>query len=290
MKYLYKYPQKKFPYEDLIKENARRGKEDREYQIIDTGIFDDDRYWDIYIEVAKEADDPDELLFRVTAWNRGPDPAPLHIVPHMWFRNTWAWGYEAANKKPSIKQVSECVAQSKHYSLGDRYFQCSPSPGVGPSGQDVMPEMIFTENDTNFEVLYDGKNEQPYVKDAFHRHIVDKEKKAINPKFTGTKSAAWYTFNEGGGVAPGECAVVRFRFSKKFEEYMDEEVFDDIVEKRREEADEFYLRISPLPVSEDLRNIQRQAFAGMMLMETPTSLHLLLSGKLSGTPIGSICT
>jgi hypothetical protein len=219
MKLLYKYPQRKFPYEDLIKENASRGKQDREYQIVDTGIFDDDRYWDINIEVAKETDE--ELLFRVTAWNRGSEPAPLHIIPHVWFRNTWAWGHETPDKKPGIHQVSETVAVSKHHKLGERYFQLSPSPGVGPSGQDVLPELIFTENDTNYEKLYKGKNEQPYVKDAFHRYIVDKEKKAINPKRAGTKSAAWFAFNEGSGVGPGECAVVRFRLSEKYEEYMD---------------------------------------------------------------------
>jgi len=149
MKLLYKYPQAKFPYEDLVEENTKRGKEDREYQIIDTGIFDDDRYWDIIIETAKETEDPDELLFRVTAWNRGPEPAPLHVIPHVWFRNTWAWGHESIDKKPSIHQVSETVAHTKHYKLGERYFQLSPSPGVGPSGQDVQPELIFTENDTD---------------------------------------------------------------------------------------------------------------------------------------------
>src|ERR1700712_5400545 len=114
MKYLYKYPQRKFPYEDLIKENARRGKLDREYQLADTGVFDDDRYWDIYIEWAKEADDPDELICRVTAWNRGPEAAPLHIVPQVWFRNTWAWGYENTDKKPFIRQVGDVSCQSKH--------------------------------------------------------------------------------------------------------------------------------------------------------------------------------
>ncbi|RDL40291.1 Uncharacterized protein BP5553_00270 [Venustampulla echinocandica] len=264
MKFLYKYPQRKFPYEDLVEENAKRGKADQEYQILDTGVFEDDRYWDIVIETAKETDNPDELLFRVTAWNRGPEPAPLHIIPHVWFRNTWAWGHESADKKPSMHRVSPLVAHSKHHKLGERYFQLSPSPGVGLSGQDVEPELIFTENDTNFESLYGGKNEQPYVKDAFHHYIVDKEKKAVNPKHTGTKSAAWYAFNENGGVAPGECAVVRFRLSKKYEDYMDEELFDSIMDLRKDQADEFFYRISPLPMAEDLRNIQRQAFAGMM--------------------------
>ncbi|KAG5977597.1 hypothetical protein E4U56_007348 [Claviceps arundinis] len=264
MKFLYKYPQKKFPYEDLLEENARRGKEDKEYQIVDTGIFDESRYWDIFIETAKDTDDPDELLFRVTAWNRGPDPAPLHIIPQVWFRNTWSWGREAKEKKPSIAAESELSMKSKHHSLGERYVHYSPSPGVSPSGDDVMPRWMFTENDTNFETLYGQKNEQPYVKDAFHRFIVDGVKSAINPKQTGTKSAAWFNFNEDGGVNPGECAVVRFRFSKNNMTYLDEEVFDDIIEKRRDEADEFYYRLSPLPMTDDLRNIQRQAFSGMM--------------------------
>lgn len=206
MKFLYKYPQKPFPYDDLIKENARRTRNDKEYQLLDTGVFDEDRYWDIFIETAKETDDPDELLFRVTAWNRGPDPAPLHIVPHVWFRNTWTWGREPDEKKPSIAAHTEDSAKSKHWKLGDRYFLLSPSPGVGSSGTDVMPQLMFTENDTNTELLYEQPNEQPYVKDAFHRYIVGGEKDAINPAQTGTKCAAWYNFNEDGGVNPGECA------------------------------------------------------------------------------------
>ncbi|KFY89372.1 hypothetical protein V500_05741 [Pseudogymnoascus sp. VKM F-4518 (FW-2643)] len=282
MKFLYKYPQKAFPYKDLIDENARRGKQDREYQLLDTGVFEEDRYWDIFIETAKESDDPDELLFRVTAWNRGPDPAPLHIVPHMWFRNTWAWGHESEDKKPSIAKSGETTAHSKHYKLGDRYFQLSPSPGTGPSGQDIQPELIFTENDTNLDHLYKVENPQPYVKDAFHRYIVDGEKAAINPKESGTKAAAWFAFDEGDGVPPGECAVVRFRFSKKNDAYLDEEVFDDIIEKRREEADEFFYRISPLPMADDLRNIQRQALSGMMW--TKQFYHFIWDQWANGDP------
>lgn len=206
MKFLYKYPQKKFPYEELIKENAKRTREENEYQLTDTGIFDDNRYWDIFIETAKEHDDPDEILFRVSAWNRGPDPAPLHIIPQVWFRNTWSWGREPDDKKPSISGIHDLMAKSEHWSLGERYFTLSPSPGVGNSGNDVEPQMMFTENDTNFEVLYEQENKQPYVKDAFHRHIVNEEKGATNPAKTGTKCAAWYNFNEDGGVNPGECA------------------------------------------------------------------------------------
>ncbi|KAI9753805.1 MAG: hypothetical protein M4579_004986 [Chaenotheca gracillima] len=280
MKYLYKYPQKKFPYEDLRKENAKRGKDEREYQIIDSGAFDEDRYWDIFIETAKETDE--ELLFRVTAYNRGPEPAPLHIIPHVWFRNTWSWGHESADKKPAIRRLGATTAHSKHWKLGDRYMQLSPSPGVGDNGQDILPELMFTENDTNFEQLYDGKNKQPYVKDAFHRYIVDEEKNAINPRNQGTKSAAWYAFDEGDGVPPGDCAVVRFRLSKKYDGYLDEELFDDIIEKRRAEADEFFWRISPMPMADDLRNIQRQALSGMLW--TKQYYHFIWDQWANGDP------
>ena len=264
MKYLYKYPQRKFPYQELVDENARRGRTDREYQILDTGIFDDNRYWDIFIETAKAADDEDELLFRVIAYNRGPEPAPLHIIPHVWFRNTWSWGHEDQSKKPSIQQVSPLMAKSTHSKLGEKYVQFSPSPAVGESEADVLPRMLFTENESNNKVLWGTENDAPYVKDAFHRFIVEEEKAAINPAKRGTKFAAWYAFDEGDGVPPGECAVVRFKLSRKQEEFVDEEVLDDVFEQRKAEADDFYYRISPLPMSEDLRSVQRQAFAGMM--------------------------
>ena len=282
MKFLYKYPQKKFPYEELIQENAKRGKHENEYQLIDTGAFHESRYWDIFIETAKEADDEDELLFRVTAYNRGPERAPLHIVPHMWFRNTWAWGHKKAGPKPWIRQVSSLSAQSNHHKLGKRFMQMSPSPGVGSSGEDVQPELLFTENDTNYKALYKTKNTEEHVKDAFHSKIVNHDSEAVNPKKRGTKSAAWYSFNEDGGVAPGECAVVRFRLSKQYDDYLDEELFDDIIEQRRNEADEFYWRISPMPMADDLRNIQRQAFSGMLW--TKQYYHFVYDQWSNGDP------
>lgn len=280
MKYLYKYPQQEFPYKDLVAENAKRGRNDREYQLIDTGVFDESRYWDIFIEIAKETDE--ELLFRATAWNRGPEAAPLHIVPHVWFRNTWSWGHEEAGKKPSIRQIAPLAAQSKHWKLGDRFFQLSPSPACSRNGQDVQPQLIFTENDTNYSTLYGGRNPQPYVKDAFHRYIVDGEHGAINPRCTGTKSAACYAFDEGEGVAPGDCAVVRFRLSKKYEGYLDEELLDDVIEQRRTEADEFYWRVSPSPMADDLRNIQRQALSGMLW--TKQYYHFIWDQWANGDP------
>ena len=262
MKYLYKYPQKKFPYENLVAENAKRGRDEREYQILDTGIFDESRYFDCFIETAKE--DDEELLFRVTAYNRGPEAAPLHIIPQIWYRNTWSWNLDEAQEKPLIRQFSRLSAATSHHKVGRQFIRLSPSPGINESGNDVQPEMLFTENDTNFKALYGSKNSQPYVKDAFHRRIVDDERNATNPRHEGTKSCAWYAFDEGDGIPPGECAVVRFRLSRKNEEYLDEELFDNVFEKRKQEADEFYDKISPLPMEDDLRNIQRQGFSGML--------------------------
>lgn len=282
MKYLYKLPQRRFPYEDLIEENARRGKQDREYNLLDTGIFEGDRYFDIFIETAKEGNDEEELLFRVTAYNRGPEPAPLHIIPHVWFRNTWSWGHEHPSKKPSIKMIGPMTAQSKHHALGTRFLQLSPSPGVGDQADDVRPQLMFTENETNHAALYNGENKQPYVKDAFHRRIVEEEEGAINPRCIGTKCAAWYAFDSGDGIPSGQCAVVRFRLSRKFDGYLNEELLDEVMEQRRAEADEFYWRISPLPMADDLRNIQRQALSGMLWCKQ--HYHFIWSQWAEGDP------
>ena len=221
----------------------------------------DDRYWDIFIETAKDTHDVDEILFRVTAYNRGPEAAPLHIIPQVYFRNTWAWGHEHSDKKPSIEAQDEFIAKTKHWKLGERIVQLSPSPGVTVDSPDVNPKLIFTDNDTNYKSLYGVKNKTEYVKDAFHRYIVDDEKDAVNPAQKGTKAAAWYAFDEGEGVPPGGCAVVRFKMSKKVEirSFIDgrgavqndvginEETFDDMFELRRYEADQFYYDVFRVP-------------------------------------------
>lgn len=282
MKFLYKYPQREFPYQDLVDESARRSRLEREYQILDTGVFDEDRYWDIFIETAKEGDDEEELLFRVIAYNRGPEPAPLHIMPHVWFRNTWAWSEESRADKPSIEKLDPLTAKSKHGKLGERYVQFSPSPSFGGNEEDVIPRMLFTENETNNKRLWDSKNDQPYVKDAFHRFVVDGEKDAVNPAEKGTKFAAWYAFDDGEGIPPGECAVVRFRLSRKTESTLDEENLDNVIEERKLEADDFYDHLSPLPMSDDLRNIQRQAFSGMMW--TKQFYHFIWDQWANGDP------
>jgi hypothetical protein len=258
-------------------------------------VCSDNRYWDIFIETAKDTDDPDELLFRVTAYNRGPEAAPLHIIPQVYFRNTWAWGHEKENKKPSITFQNEFVSKSRHWKLGESYIQLSPSPGVTPESADVVPRILFTDNDTNLNGLYGVDNKVEYTKDAFHRYIIEGEKGAVNPARTGTKSAAWYAFEEGDGVPPGGCAVVRFKLSKKIETRqfienesvqselgIDEEAFDDMFELRRFEADEFYWRISPLPMTDDLRNIQRQAFSGMLW--TKQFYHMIWDQWANGDP------
>ncbi|KAF8533147.1 Six-hairpin glycosidase-like protein [Trichophaea hybrida] len=296
MKYLYKYPQKKFPYEEIRKENKARSRDVPEYNIIDTGIFNEDRYWDIFIETAKDTDDEEEILFRVTAYNRGPEAAPLHIIPQVTFRNTWVWGHQTPDKKPSVEYDSEFVAKTNHWKLGERFIQLSPSPGVTPDSSDVIPKQLFTDNDTNLHGLYGVKNKSEYVKDGFHRYIIDDEKDAVNPARKGTKAAAWYAFDEGDGVPPGGCAVVRFKLSKRVETRsfidergktqtengIDEEVFDDMFELRRYEADEFYYRISPLPMTDDLRNIQRQAFSGMLW--TKQFYHMIWEQWANGDP------
>lgn len=264
MKYLYKYPQQKFPYKDLIDENARRSRQEREYGILDTGIFDEDRYWDIFIETAKDPDNEEELLFRVTAYNRGPDSAPLHIVPHVWFRNTWAWAHEDPALKPSLMRVNSHTAQIRHHALGTRYVQLSPSPSPNPDENNIDPRLLFTENETNTDYLFHSPNRQPYVKDAFHRYIVGGQTEAVNPNAHGTKLAAWYAFDEDNVVPPGGCAVVRFSLSLKNSGFLDEEILDNTIDERLSETDEFYYRITPLPLTPDLRNIQRQAFAGML--------------------------
>ncbi|KAI9934932.1 hypothetical protein MW887_000553 [Aspergillus wentii] len=282
MKFLYKYPQKKFPYQELVDENARRTRLEREYQLLDTGIFNENKYWDIFIETAKEDDDEEELMFRVIAYNRGPEPAPLHIVPQVWFRNTWSWGYENQSEKPCIEKVNSLTAKSTHSKLGERFVRFSPAPAFGDSEEDVLPRMLFTENESNNALLWNTKNDQPYVKDAFHRHIVEEEQGAVNPDNKGTKFAAWYAFDEGEGIPPGECAVIRFRLSRKQEDFFDEEALDDAIEKRKVEADEFYDRISPLPMSDDLKNIQRQAFSGMMW--TKQFYHFVWDQWANGDP------
>ena len=244
MKYLYKYPQREFPYSDLVETNRRRSREEFEYELLDTGIFDDDRYFDVFVEYAK--DGPEDVLIRITVHNRGPENAELHLLPTLWFRNTWSWEKEAA--KPSLRQVAEGTILACQAELGERTLHCE---GCG--------ELLFTENETNARRLWGQPNPSPYVKDAFHDYVVSDRREAVNPGRGGTKAAAYYILK----VAAGGNQVVRLRLSahppgNPFE------TFDQVFATRQQEADEFYDRITPRSLSEDERRVHRQALAGML--------------------------
>ena len=244
MKYLYKYPQQEFPYRDLVETNRRRSREEFEYELLDTGVFDTDRYFDVFIEYAKA--DPEDILICITAHNRGPERAELHLLPTLWFRNTWSWRKNAA--KPTLRQASSGVVHASHNRIGDFTLSCEGAP-----------ELLFTENESNATRLWGQPNPSPFVKDAVNEYLVNGKRDAVNPARVGTKVAAHYVLE----VPAGGFRTVRLRLSvpgasKPFDE------FDASLEQRRAEADEFYDWISPRSFTEDERRIHRQALAGML--------------------------
>ena len=243
MKYLYKYPQGEFPYRDLVETNRGRSREEFEYELLDTGIFDDDRYFDVFVEYAKA--DPEDTLVRVSVHNRGPEAATIHVLPTLWFRNTWTW--EEGEQKPVLGQVDGGRIHAFHPKLGDYTLQCEGAP-----------ELLFTENESNAERLWAQPNPSPYVKDAFHQYVVSGAKDAVNPAKTGTKAAAHYVLE----VPAGGSKVVRLRLSAKPVNAFDS--FDQIFDSRLADANEFYERITPKELSEDEARVHRQALAGMM--------------------------
>ncbi len=255
MKMLYKYPQAEFPYKELIEENSRRDFFDPEYELMDTGVFDEDRYFDVVVEYAKA--DQDDILFKATATNRGPVPAECHMLPTLWFRNTWSWGYEAGPmgdvaEKPQLRQIESVedvsTVEANHAVAGCYYFF-----------SDGVPPLIFTENETNAELLYSIPNGSPYVKDGFHRYLVNGDSGAVNPHRVGTKVAAVYAST----LAPAESVTVHLRLSNILhrQPFLD---FDEVFENRKSEADEFYTAVQRAELSEDERRVQRQALAGML--------------------------
>ncbi|QBM90939.1 Glycosyl hydrolase family 63 C-terminal domain-containing protein [Metschnikowia aff. pulcherrima] len=281
-KFLYKYPQAKFPYQQLVEEAGKKLRLEHEYEITDTGIFNEGRYFDVVHEVAKLDDDPEELLFRITAYNRGPEAAPLHILPHIVFRNTWAWGTEELEKgKPAMRAQNNYTIEVDHPKFGRRYMVFAPAPGVSESASDVEPQLLFTENETNAKVLYGQENNAEYVKDAFHDYVVGGKLDAVNPERQGTKATAVFSFDQDGGVPAGDYVTIRYRMSKNGGE-IDEYEFDNVFGRRQDEADAFYWKVSPLPLSDELRQVQRQAFAG--LLWTKQFYHFVHSYWLSGDP------
>jgi len=264
LKMLYKYPQRAFPYAQLVGENARRRGDvhQPEFELLDTGIFDEDRYWDVVVEYAKAG--PHDLLMKVTAHNRGPDAATIHMLPQLWFRNTWSWKPGALKPQLRSAEGSSAVVVAEHADLGAYELHCAGSP-----------ELLFTENETNSRRLY-GSDAPGYFKDAFHDYVVHGNSGAVNPAKVGTKAAAHYvvTVPSGGSASvrlrlvaaggTGRMATAWGESALSPRRPQPEDDFDDVFTQRRREADEFYADLQRDITNSDERLVQRQAFAGMI--------------------------
>jgi Glycosyl hydrolase family 63 C-terminal domain len=244
MKMLYKYPQQPYPYQWLIEENKRRSKTDPEFELIDTGIFNEDNYFDIFIEYAKN--NPEDILIKITICNRSLQDAPLNVLPTLWFRNTWIWGYDEYKPGLSVGNTGQINIQHRKY--GEYFFYC-----------DGNPELLFTENESNNKKLYGVEVEKGYFKDGINNFIVQGDASSVNPEKTGTKAAANYELL----VKAGLTKVIRLRLSgiENKDAFRD---FDSIFEKRKQEADLFYAGVQEGIESEDARNVQRQSYAGLL--------------------------
>jgi Glycosyl hydrolase family 63 C-terminal domain len=256
MKYLYKYPQAAYPYSELVLTNRRRNRNEFEYELLDTGVFDQDRYFDVFVEYAKAA--PEDILIQITVCNRGPDPAALHVLPTLWFRNVWSWGGDSP--RPALRQATLSDAggtiAASHPQLAER-FLC----------YEGTAELLFTENETNSERLVHVPNRTLYVKDGINSYIVQGRHDAVNPEKTGTKASVHYAIE----VRPGESKVIRLRLvpgastpQQNGQGGLFGSVFDTVMENRRREADEFYASVIPSSLDADAANVMRQALAGML--------------------------
>ncbi len=262
MKCLYKYPQQEFPYQQLRDVNGRRTKQDPEFELLDTGVFAEDRYFDIFTEYAKA--DPDDVLIRISVANRGPATATLHLLPTLWFRNTWTWA--PGSPKPSMRRAEDGAIDIEEAMLGSYRFTL-----------DGRPPLLFTENESNEQALWKVKNPQPYVKDALGRYIVHGEESAVNPGQTGTKACAWYRLD----LAPGETRILRLRLTRRTEPTRMIHDMDGVFAERILEADEFYACASGT-LSPDACAVQRQAYAG--LLWSKQSYHFIVETWLHGDP------
>ncbi|GGF21307.1 MGH1-like glycoside hydrolase domain-containing protein [Hymenobacter cavernae] len=244
MKMLYKYPQREFPYVQVRDENLRRTRQEPEFELMDTGIFDDGRYFDVFIEYAKAG--PEDILIKITTHNRGPEEAAVHVLPQLWFRNTWAWGYDSY--RPQLSAPMPGMVQIDERELGRYHLYC-----------DQAPDLLFCDNDTNGPKLYGLDPDSHYFKDGINDYLIEGNTEALNPEQQGTKAAAHYPLT----VAAGGSQTVCLRLSKEahFQPFAD---FDALFDQRLQEADEFYGCIQQEIEDADARNIQRQAFAGMM--------------------------
>ncbi|MGV2829654.1 MGH1-like glycoside hydrolase domain-containing protein [Myxosarcina sp. GI1(2024)] len=268
MKFLYKYPQQSFPYERLVRENQNRDLKDREFELIETGIFNEDKYFDITVEYAKANDE--DILIQIEIANRGSETKTLHLLPTLWFRNIWSWGYEVEKPKLKIYDRLEdyTVIEANQPDLGKRWLYC-----------EGKPQPLFTENNTNYQRLASQPNPSPYVKDSFSSYVVEGKLDAVNPDKLGTKFAAYHQLE----IASGDTEVVKLRLCDNPEigDPLGND-FDEIFQTRLKEADEFYQRICPHEKNAELRNIKRQAFAG--LLWNKQYYHYVIDTWLAGDP------
>jgi hypothetical protein len=267
MRFLYKYPQREFPYGRLVEENRRRGKGSPEFELMDTGVFEGGKYFDVEVEYAKA--DPEDILIQIHVTNRGPESAHLDLLPTMWFRNVWSW--ESGADRPTAQALpgtAACIALNEP-TYGKRYLHCEGTP-----------PLLFTENDTNTERLFGYENGAAYRKDAFHRYLINREEGAVNPAQHGTKAAAHYSLH----VPPGRTATVRLRFNETQPGGTDPlgRQFEGVVADRRREADEFYGNVLPTTLSGDAKNVARQALAG--LLWSKQFYHYVVKNWLEGDP------
>jgi hypothetical protein len=275
LKALYKYPQREFPYARLLAENQRRTRFDTEFELLDTGIFDSSRYFDVFAEYAKHG--PDDILIRLTVTNRGPEAATLHLLPTLWFRNTWTWSstHEGSSIKPSIRVgKGPGRLETFHPTLGNYQLAI----GGGPDGR--QPAVLFTENETNQQRLFGTPNASPFAKDAFHDYVVGGKTAAVNPQNVGTKAAAHYILN----VQPGESQLVQLRLFPENESLTDPfgPGFEQAFAARIREADEFYAAVGATTLTETERQVVRQGYAG--LLWNKQFYHYVVADWLDGDP------
>jgi len=255
---LYKYPQRAYPYNQLVETNRRRTKQDPEYEITDTEAFAENRYFDVEIEYAKGG--PDDILIQITATNRGPEPWTLHLLPTLWFRNTWSWGRlpEDTPSRPELRLREDGRVEADHATLGNFLFL------LDPANQADFRELLFTENETNHQRLYGTPNASPFVKDSFHEAVINGRVDAVNPAHFGTKAAAHYAME----IAPAKSWSVRLRLVAQNQAPTDQTAFGDafsgLLNQRREEADTYYRLHLPYPPESEEFRIMRQAQAGLL--------------------------
>jgi hypothetical protein len=271
MKMLYKYPQVEFPYAQLVHQNRQRGKYDDELELVDVlrAAFEQQRYFDVLIEYAKA--DQEKILCRISVTNRSSEPAPLHVLPHIWFRNTWSWGHNP--ERPQLHAVGSSAVHAKHRHLGDRWWHVQ--------GEGVQHTLLFTENDTNTERLFNYPNTAPYVKDGIHNAVVNRRSECVNPSGSGTKCAAHFFTT----LAPSDTFVVRIVFDDAALDNPFED-FDAVFERRIHEADQFYASIQKGNLKDDEKQVQRQAFAGLLWSKQfyHYGVDLWLQGDNDGLP------